>query len=147
MRTKEVIDYCHVQPEHEAIHARLTNWARWVSVRPIGCTTHPMWRKALTPRQWDVSPHTPLPVDTLDAVAVEKAVSALPVKQRAALRWSYVLCRDPIGMARKLAVSKQGLQELVTDGRALLMTMDVRVVTQHKKIVARSQNLRHNSCN
>lgn len=121
MRNKEVVDYCYVKPEHEAIHARLTNWARWVRVRPNGCTTHPMWRKALTSRLWDVSTRTPVPVNVLDAEAVQKALSALPVKQRAALGWSYVLCRDPIGMARKLAVSKRGLQELVTDGRALLM--------------------------
>lgn len=120
MRVQETVDYCHVHPEHEGIHARLENWSRWVRVRPHGWQTHPMWKKALTSKQWDAAPHIPLPVNTLDAVAVEKAVSALPVKQREAVRWSYVYGRDPMGMARQLAVSKQGLADLVTDGRTML---------------------------
>lgn len=120
MRTKETVDYCYVNPEHEAIHARLLNWARWVRVRPNGWQTHPMWRKALTSKQWDAMPHIPVPVNTLDAADVEKAVSALPVKHREAIRWSYVHCRDPLGMARTLAVTKQGLADLVSDGRTML---------------------------
>lgn len=120
MRVQETVDYCHVHPEHEGIHTRLENWSRWVRVRPHGWQTHPMWKKALTSKQWDAAPHIPIPVNTLDAVAVEKAVSDLPVKQREAVRWSYVYGRDPMGMARQLAVSKQGLADLVTDGRTML---------------------------
>ena len=120
MRVQETVDYCHVQPQHEAIHARLTNWARWVKVRPQGWPTHPMWRKALTSKQWDASPHIPNPVNTLDAVVVEKAVSALPEKHRAAVRWSYVHSGNPVAMARALAVSKQGLADLVDSGRTML---------------------------
>lgn len=120
MRVQETVDYYHVNPEHEGIHARLENWSRWVRVRPHGWQTHPMWKKALTSKQWDAAPHIPMPVNTLDAVAVEKAVSVLPMKQREAVRWSYVHGRDPMGMARQLAVSKQGLADLVTDGRTML---------------------------
>ena len=120
MRVQETVDYCHVKPEHEAIHARLENWARWVRVRPHGWATHPMWRKALTSKQWEVSPAVPVTVNTLDAADMEKAVSALPVKHREAVRWSYVHCGNPLAMARTLAVSKQGLADLVGDGRTML---------------------------
>ena len=120
MRIQETVDYNHIKPEHEAIHARLENWSRWVRVRPHGWSTHPMWRSALTSRQWDVSPHIGTPVDTLDAALMEKAVYALPEKHREAVRWWYVYRRDPAAMARNLGVSKQGLADLVGSGRTML---------------------------
>ena len=120
MRVQETVDFNHVSPNHEALHARLTNWARWVRVRPHGWQAHPMWKGAITSRQWDVAPHIPVPLNTLDAVLVEKAVAALPEKHRAAVRWSYVHCGNPLAMARTLAVSKQGLADLVDAGRTML---------------------------
>jgi DNA-directed RNA polymerase specialized sigma24 family protein len=120
MRVQEIVDYSHVPDQHKAIHERLENWRRWVIVRPHGWQTHPMWRSALTSRQWDVSPHIAVPVNTLDAVLVEKAVAALPEKQREAIRWSYVHAGNPVAMAKQLAVSKQGLADLVNSGRTML---------------------------
>ena len=35
MRVQETVDYNHVHERHAAIHARLENWARYVSVRRI----------------------------------------------------------------------------------------------------------------
>lgn len=120
MRTKETVDYCYVAPEHEAIHARLNNWARWVRVHPNRWPTHPMWRLFQSKaRQWS-QPAIPVPVNTLDAADMEKAVYALPVKHREAIRWSYVYGRDPVAMARTLGVSKQGLADLVDAGRTML---------------------------
>ena len=118
--TETVVDYNHIKPEHEAIHAMLVNWERWVRVRQHGWSTHPMWKNSRTPRHWDVSPHTSIPVNTIDAMLIEKAVSALPVKHREAVRWWYVYRRDPVAMARNLGVSKQGLADLVEAGRAML---------------------------
>ena len=51
---------------------------------------------------------------------LEKAVYALPEKHREAIRWWYVYRRDPVGMARLLGVSKQGLADLVNAGRTML---------------------------
>lgn len=120
MRVTEIVDYNHVHPEHEAIHARLENWRRWVTVRPHGWQTAPMFRMYQSKaRQWH-APVIQTPVDTLDAVLVEKAVSALPAKHRDAIRWSYVHCGNPVAMARALGVSKQGLADLVEAGRAML---------------------------
>ena len=120
MRVQDTVDYNHVKPEHEAVHERLSNWARWVRVRPHGWFTHPMFKNFRASKQWEASPHIGTPVDTLDAVLVEKAVSALPEKHRAAVRWSYVHCGNPVGMARTLGVSKQGLADLVDAGRTML---------------------------
>ena len=120
MRVQESVDYNHVKPEHEAVHERLSNWARWVRVRPQGWQTAPMFRMYQSrARQWE-APVIQNPVDTLDAVLMEKAVSALPEKHRAAIRWSYVHCGNPVAMARALAVSKQGLADLVDAGRTML---------------------------
>ena len=117
---RDAIDF-HVIPEkQQAIHARLENWARWVRVRPHGWQTHPMFRMFQSKaRQWE-APVIRNPVNTLDAALVEKAVSALPEKHREAIRWCYVYAGNPAGMARHLAVSKQGLLDLVNAGRSML---------------------------
>ena len=120
MRIQETVDYHYIKPEHEAIHARLVNWERGVRVRPHGWFTHPMWRNSRTSRQWEVSPYIGVPVNTIDAAMMEKAVYALPEKHREAVRWWYVYRRDPAAMARNLGVSKQGLADLVEAGRTML---------------------------
>ena len=120
MRVQDTVDYSHVPERHAAIHARLENWRRWVIVRPNGWQVAPMFRLYQSKsRQWE-APVIQNPVDTLDAVLVEKAVSALPEKHRAAIRWSYVHAGNPVAMARNLGVSKQGLADLVDSGRTML---------------------------
>lgn len=121
MRAQDtIVDYNHVQDRHQAIHARLENWRRWVIVRPHGWQTHPMWRNSRTSRQWEVSPYIGVPVNTIDAALMEQAVYALPEKHREAVRWWYVYRRNPAAMARSLGVSKQGLADLVEAGRTML---------------------------
>ena len=121
MRVQETtVDYNHVPERHAAIHARLENWRRWVIVRPNGWQVAPMFRLYQSKsRQWE-APVIQSPVNTLDAVLVEKAVAALPEKHREAVRWWYVYRRDPAAMARNLGVSKQGLADLVEAGRTML---------------------------
>lgn len=120
MRVTETVDYNHVAAHHEAIHARLVNWERWVRVRPNGVATQPMFRNFRASKQWEASPYIGTPVDTLDAALLEKAVYALPEKHRAAVRWWYVYRRDPVAMARNIGVTKQGLADLVDSGRTML---------------------------
>ena len=119
-RDMDYVDFCYVPQHQEAMHARLGNWARWVRIRPHGWQTHPMWRKSLTSRQWDIEPHISTATDLLDALLIERTVSKLPEKYRDALRWFYVLRADPAGTARRLEVSRAGLMELVCDGRAMV---------------------------
>lgn len=117
---RETVDFNYVPPHQTAIHERLTNWSRWVRVRPHGWQTHPMWRAARTNRQWDIDPHIHVDCDTLDALLIERTVSKLPEKHRTATRWAYVLGNDPMGMARSLGVSRAGLLELICTGRTMV---------------------------
>ena len=121
MRVQEtIVDYNRVPDHHRAIHERLENWATWVRPRAHGWQTAPMFRMYQSKaRQWE-APVIQNTVNTLDAMKLEKAVAALPDKHRDAIRWSYVKRSNPIGMAQKLAVSKQGLADLVDAGRTML---------------------------
>lgn len=118
---REIVDFNHVPTHQIEIDARLCNWARWVRVRPHGWQTHPMWRMYQSKaRQWEADPHIPTALDTLDALLIERTVSKMPEKHRDAVRWHYVLRADPLGMARKLGVSREGLFGLVCDGRVMV---------------------------
>lgn len=117
---RETIDFDYVPDEQRPTHDRLLNWSRWVTVRPHGWAVAPMFKQAQSnSRQWH-APDAVIPVDTLDAVRVEKAVSAMPRKHRDALRWHYVHKHSPIKAAHSLAVSKSGLYELVVNARYML---------------------------
>jgi len=121
MKTRDFVDFNHVSDDHKAIHERLENWRRWVTVRPHGWQTAPMFRMYQSKaRQWE-APVIQRPINTLDAMLLEKAVFQLPEKQRDAIRWSYVYCGNPAGMAQRLGVSKQGLADLVASGRTMLV--------------------------
>jgi DNA-directed RNA polymerase specialized sigma24 family protein len=120
MRREEHVDYFLVRDEHLAIHALLEQWARWVRVRPHGWQTAPMFRHYRS-KAWQWERPEPKPtVNVLEAVEMEKAVSALPEKHRDAIRWQYVFSGSPIAMARHLAVSKAGLLDLIHAGRTML---------------------------
>ena len=115
----KTIDFHAVDPAHDAIHARLENWSRWVTVRGMHWMG-PIWKLGKSNgRQWDTPEHRP-PVDTLDAVLIEKAVSTLPHKHRSAVRWAYVFKYSPSKATRELAVSMDGLGDLVRNGRTIL---------------------------
>jgi hypothetical protein len=121
MRVQQTnVDYNHVKPEHEAVHERLSNWARWVRVRPQGWQTQPMFRNFRASKQWEASPHIPTSVDSLDGLLIERVVSSLPDKHKAVLRWLYVFpslhCN---AMQRSLAVTADGLQRLIQDARSM----------------------------
>ena len=121
MRRDDWIDYFEVRPAHLAVHARLEAWARWVRVRPHGWQTAPMFRQYRSHAwQWE-TPEVKAPVNTLEAVAMERAVSGLPEKHRDAIRWAYVFTGAPGRMCRQLAVSKEGLLELIHAGRTMLV--------------------------
>lgn len=120
MRRDEHIDFHLVADHHLEVHAALENWARWVRVRPHGWQVSPMFRQYRSNGwQWE-RPAIRLEVDMPAAVEMEKAVSGLPEKHRAAVRWCYVFAGHPARMARELGVSKQGLCDLIASGRTML---------------------------
>ena len=122
MKTKGYVNYSEVLPEHEAIHERLDNWKRWLRASGTSWTAHPMWRhlkekEVIEARQRG---EFPIPVNSLDAHLVEKAVAALPEKHRFAIRWWYVFSGNPLKAAREIAVTKERLAEVVKEGRTML---------------------------
>jgi DNA-directed RNA polymerase specialized sigma24 family protein len=120
MRREDHVDYFLVRDEHMEIHGRLEAWARWVRVRPHGWQTAPMFRQYRS-KAWQWERPNPKPTtNTLEAVAMEKAVSQLPEKHREAIRWAYVFAGSPIATARRLAVTKAGLLELIHAARTML---------------------------
>lgn len=120
MRREDHVDYHLVQDEHLAVHARLTEWARWVRVRPQGWQVAPMFRQYRS-KEWEWATHAPREeLNVLEAVEMEKAVSQLPEKHREAVRWVYVWCDGPGATARRLGVTKAGLLDLIQKGRTML---------------------------
>lgn len=117
----DYIDFHRVADEHQEVHSRLKNWARWVRVSPReGWTSSPMWRqvKSLV-RQWHLPEHRES-IDLLDAVLIERLVVRLPAPHRDAIRWCYVFGGDPVKFAGRLRVSKEMLHRYVEDGRRIL---------------------------
>lgn len=103
----------HIQPQHDAIHERCLNWAKWVRVthHPLGI--QPMFKHYRAPGRWDVETVEPVTVDTLQALQVERAVATLPDKQRTVLRWAYVWPALHVNaVARELGCSGDGLVAL-----------------------------------
>jgi DNA-directed RNA polymerase specialized sigma24 family protein len=121
LKRDDYVDFFAVADQHYAIHARLEQWARWVRVRPHGWQVTPMFRQYRSKAwQWE-RPEVKSPINTLEVVAMEKQVSALPEKNREAIRWVYVFGGSPGTMARHLGVNKQGLMDLIGVGRTMLL--------------------------
>ena len=120
-------DFSHIPERHEAIDQRLIEWARWVRVKPSAWFTQPMFRQYRAPRQYEHQATVHIQINSIEAHEVEKAVSSLPDKHRDAIRWFYVFNKNPLGMARNLAVSTDGLLDLVTDARDMLKNRLSRV--------------------
>lgn len=119
---RDFVDVFHVERHHEAIHARLLNWAAWVSVRPHYATS-PMFQALgvrSNSRQWH-APDIRDTVDTLDALKLEKTMRHLPEKNRAALQWHYLYPFIlPWRACRFLGVSQEGLRKLVVNARQMV---------------------------
>lgn len=115
-------DLARICTHHKEVDQRCTEWAKWVRVtnRPFG--VQPMFQHYRAPGRWEVETVVPNHINTLAALEVERAVAALPDKQRTVLRWCYVwpglhinavtreLCTDLEGLAaiRDAALSRLG---------------------------------------
>ena len=71
--------------------------------------------------QWE-TPEITLPVNTLAAHEMERAVYFLPEKHRAAIRWAYVYpFISDSRVRRDIAVTRRELASLLVDGRDMLI--------------------------
>lgn len=110
-----------VESHQRAIDARLANWARWV--RPSRQSwICPMFRQYRSKAwQWE-RPPVKDPIDTLDAMIMEKAVCALPEKHRQSIQWAYYAPFIPVArVLRYLGVNDEALFVLICDSRQILI--------------------------
>lgn len=117
-------DFTRVKPEHEAIHDRLLNWARWCR-GSRGQNVHPMFRQYRN-SYFEATPARTCS-GTLDAVAVQKIMKDIPEAQRIALQWFYVKPGDPKRVCVALGVNKRDLVTLIDQGRAMARNLLNRV--------------------
>lgn len=122
---RELTDLHAVRYEHIAIHERCLNWARYVRDGRHRSSTLPMFKFYRQVRHREFT--CPIPIDSLDGHAVEKAVGQLPEKHRDAIRWHYVhhAWIPPNKACRHLGVTRAGLSQLVHDARSMLRNRSV----------------------
>lgn len=114
---KDGIDFNVIKPEHEAIHQRLENWARWCKGSNSG-NVHPMFRQYRN-GYWEPAP-TPTSSNVIDAVEVQKIMKDIPEPQRIAIQWFYVKPGSPKKVCFALGVNKRDLLELIHQGRTMM---------------------------
>lgn len=118
------VDFNSVDPKHRAIDGRLCNWSRWATVHSRGFV-QPMFR-LYRPDEFGedrggIDTDRPPPIDTADAVVIEKAVCKLPDNHKLATVWFYRVRVQPIRACKALGVSRSGLAELIRDARQMLV--------------------------
>ena len=120
MKRDFIPDFHAIREGHGPIHDALLNWSRLVRVSVHSGKPAPMFRHYRSSEVW-ISDEPRMPIDSLEGWRMERAVSNLPEKPRAAIRWHYVHSyRPPAKEARKLAVTQTVLHQLVHDGRSML---------------------------
>jgi hypothetical protein len=119
---RDLIDFNEVSQAHQAIHARLLNWAQWCR-GTSGGRVSPMFR-LYRPTKQEREPYlAPIRtmVDAHDAAKIAKAVIALPLDNRLAVQWWYVIPQAPRRMCQRIGCTMAGLDALVRQGRQMLV--------------------------
>lgn len=114
----EAVDFHHVPERQRDIDAKLVNWARWCAPGWQKWGVQPMF-KGYRPYLYPEIPAI-TPIDVVQATEVQKTMAHIPIKHRHAIHWAYIYCDNPAKMARSLAVSRDGLMQLVVDGRDMV---------------------------
>lgn len=141
---RDEIDFFEVRHAHIEIHARLQNWAKWARGGRGTGYVHPMFQGYRADGYHELHGGG-VPVDSLDAAAVQKLFPRLPEKHRWALQWSYVHPYIHFGrVCRALAVTKPALCELVHDGRS--MVKNIAVDTSHEHVRNSPANPSYSTC-
>jgi hypothetical protein len=126
MSGREPVDFFLVKPEHVAIHIRLGNWSRWARGGRGGGGVLPMFQN-YRPDGYHELQGGGAPIDTLDAVALQKLFVHIPEKHRWALQWSYRYSFISVNKAcRAFGMNRTGLADLVHDARSMLKNSAIR---------------------
>ena len=115
---RDSVDFHQVPERQWPVDARLRNWARWC--RGSGHrAVHPMFRGY---KSSDVHSGITVsdPVDSKEAIRLQKVFVTLPELHRHALQWHYVYPVNPRRMAQELGLTLEGLGQAVIDARDML---------------------------
>lgn len=118
-----VIDFFYVEPSHQDIDKRLTNWGKFC-FSSGGSGLNPMFRWVKPSQQWDAIDMV-VPIDRSDAIKIAKGVAALPEPHALALNWCYVYKTSPKKGCQMVKTSLSGLERLIRDGRTMLINRKV----------------------
>ena len=104
-------DLARIQPQHEAVHERCQEWAKWVRLKSKMFSENKMWDNYMSKsRQWEAAPPIPICINQIAALEVERAVAKLAHNQRTVLRWCYVWPALHVNaVARELQTDRDGL--------------------------------------
>ena len=118
---RDDVDFFSIDSKHRKIDERLINWARWVTphTHSMGKVA-PMFRGFKSTEVWAYN-EVSIPIDTLDAQAIEKQVSALPERHRDCVRWAYVYRIQPWRFCRNMGINQAQLASFISDGRQMLV--------------------------
>lgn len=111
------IDHTCIPSTQADIHATLLNWARWVLPRQRAYV-HPMFRGYRPP--WDETKGGGIPIDGIEARAVEKVIGAMPSEHALSLRWWYVYPVPASRVCQHLGCTHAGLHQMVIDARCMV---------------------------
>lgn len=117
---RQHIDFHLVHDHHQEIHARLLNWARWANGRPVRHTA-PMFRMYQSAAKVRSDREAPIQINKLDAMAMQKGVSSLPLAHMWATNWCYLKPVNPGKACRELGTTMGGLAQLLHDARQMLV--------------------------
>jgi hypothetical protein len=131
---RDAVDLSRVPERHTEVNQRLEDWARWVRSSNNPYPTQPMFRQYRSHAwQWHM-PEIVVALNTLECLETEREVAKLPAKHRDAVRWAYVWYFVPVNVVRReLAVTRDGLQSLIQDGRDMLKNR-MKSCTQSAKV-------------
>lgn len=134
--TRDPVDFFIVRPAHEQIHARLTNWARWASGHRSVGNVLPMFKDYRHPQHRETGAGS-IPIDSLDAIALQKLFAGVPQLNRHAIHWVYLYPFIRVEkVCRVLAVSRTQLAESIHDGRAMVKNRACTTGPSHGRIRA-----------
>lgn len=112
-----IVDFAYVPANQYDIHDRLLNWAKWAQPGFMK-TCSPMFR-GYRPYLYPPEGGGGIPIDGRDAMKVQKIMKDLPEKHRCAIQWFYIIRCNPMPICRALGLNKQGLADMVKDGRSM----------------------------
>ena len=124
MSAREYIDFHAVAQRHEAIHARLQNWARTL-YSPAGQDVAAGFSGYQSPASVRAEREASIPADQVDARKIAKGVADLPEKHRKAVQWSYVMRKSVMWGRRYVVATEAELDRLVVDSRDMLRNRGV----------------------